>query len=95
MSKEATIKLGEREFKIFPFNLDELEQVGEIIDGQKGTRQAIKILKLALCRAEPHIDDTGTIEASPQEVNEAISVILKLAGMEAANPQTAAARAAI
>lgn len=95
MAKTAKIVLGGEEYKVHPFNLNELEEVQDIAEGNaKNLRSVIKVLKIVMRRAHPQAEG-GMIEASPKEINAAMSVILELNGMTpSADPQGAEQAAA-
>lgn len=92
MAKTKTITLGGVDFTVHPFNLDELQEVGELLGDGKAVNGAttIQILKIALRRAEPQLEHPGAVEGSMREVAAATTVLLELAGLDA-SPQTATA----
>lgn len=84
MARTAKITLGEQEYTIRAFNLGELEEIGELIEtasDRKG-KVSFEIIKMALRRADPKVDDAGTIEATMDQVSEAATAILELAGLK-------------
>jgi hypothetical protein len=102
MARSATIRLDDVEYKIFPFDIGQLERftdaMGIAADGDKPAvaglpkeKIGLFVLKLALETAEPPIPDGTKIRASTQEVTEAVQTILKLAGLQqtGANPPAA------
>jgi hypothetical protein len=103
MARSATIKLDDVEYKIFPFDIGQLERftdaMGIAADGDRPAvaglpkeKLGLFVLKLALETAEPTIADGTKIRASTQEVTEAVQTILKLAGLQqtGTNPPLAA-----
>lgn len=96
MAKTAKIVLGGEEYTVHPFNLNELEEVQDVAEGdaKKNLRSVIKVLKIVMRRAHPQAEG-GMIEASPKEINAAMSIILELNGMTpSADPQVAGQAAA-
>lgn len=98
MPKTATIQLGGQELKIHAFNIGELERVTALFDAAgpaSNVKMAFGVLRIALERAEPKVEDIDGIEIeSMDEVVEASNVILTLAGINkkpngsAGDPQT-------
>lgn len=96
MAKTSTIKLDGVDYKIHAFNLDELQDVMEVIATASSSdpKLPFKILRIALRRAEPKVEDAGLLEVSPDEMAPAVNAILALAGLqqgEANPPQQAPA----
>lgn len=90
MGRTATITLDGKEYLVHAFNMRELQEVGEIIgNGSAHIVSGMKILEIALRRAEPKVD-LDTLEPKMPELNAAIPEILKLSGIEAEVPQAAA-----
>ena len=89
-AKTATIKLGDVEYTISAFDIDQLQ---EFIDIPADTHWSFNVLKLALKNAEPPA--SGVIRADLIEVRTAVRMITELAGISAPeNPPAAAPPAA-
>lgn len=88
MARTAKITLGDQEYTIHAFNLGELEEIGELIAtaDDKAGKVSFQILKMALRRADPKVEDAGTIEATMEQVSAAATVILELAGLKTKEP---------
>jgi hypothetical protein len=84
MPKTATITLGGQQFAIKPFNIGELERLGDVFAGQSNNiKTAFAVLRLAMERAEPKIDNIDALELdSFDEVIAASNAILELAGLK-------------
>lgn len=94
----AEIVLGDQTYTIHAFTIGELEQIAamqaEIGVGSGSLKFGFDLIRMALKRAEPAVDDPNTIEAGFEEVRAASATILELAGLvqtEPGNPQKAAA----
>ena len=93
MAKTAVVTLGGVDYTVHAFNLDELQEVGELLAGGNANGgTTIKILKVALRRAQPPLNNPGEVEVDNfTEVNAAASAVLRLAGLVTdENPQAAA-----
>jgi hypothetical protein len=97
MSKTASITIGGEKFIVHRFNIGELERVSMLFESAPTStmKTAFGILRIALERAEPKIEDVSAFEIdSIDEVIEASNAILTLAGMNkpkangSADPQT-------
>lgn len=89
MAKTATITLGGTDYTIHAFNIGELEKISLLFKVQPDASTAFNVLRMALKRAEPKMDDPDAIELdSIDEVAAASTVILELAGLKKpdANP---------
>lgn len=96
MARSATIKLDDTEYKVFSFDLGQIERFTDAIGTGDGVvskeRLGLFILGMALENAEPPVPDPKKVRASADDVMAAVPIILKLAGLQqtAANPQPAA-----
>lgn len=97
MARSATIKLDDTEYKVFPFDLGQIERFTDAMGtgdnpGIPKEKLGLFLLQLALENAEPPVPDPKKVRASADDVTAAVPIILKLAGFQqtAANPQTAA-----
>ena len=88
MARTATVTLGDQDYTIRCFNIGELEQVSEIIsaEGKSSGWQTFEIVKLAMRRADPAVDDPTQIEATIDQINTAGRAILDLAGFKTPDP---------
>lgn len=86
MSRTATITLDGTSYEIRPFNIGELEAI------QRAGSDAWVVLKTALKRAVPKVENADLIEPTPTELTEAFSTIMTLAGLQKpdASPQVGA-----
>jgi hypothetical protein len=83
MAKTAKIMLGGTEYLIHAFNIGELEEISLLFKGDADASAAFNVLRMALRRAEPKVDDANAIELdSIDEVNAASVIILELAGLK-------------
>lgn len=87
MAKTATITLAGVDYTVHAFNIGELEELADIIEGPP-KKAAFQILRLAMKRAIPPVTDVNAIEAERDEISAAMEVITKLAGLadKTANP---------
>ncbi len=104
---EATIRLGGREFAIEPLKLGQLRALLDALDdlaGKGGAAvidAAARVIQAGLARAIPDLtlDAVFELEATMDEVTQAVAVILKLAGLsrvgEAAPVASQRARSAV
>ena len=81
MPKTATIRLGDEDYVIHPFNLGELEEVALLMEGPSG-KVPFGLLRIALRRGSPP-STPNEIEATTEQVRVACDVILQLAGLGA------------
>ena len=83
MARTAKITLADTEYTVHAFNIGELERVTDIVSagGAAPGKVPFAILRIALVRAEPKIEDVDGIEASPEEIATAMAEVLKLAGL--------------
>jgi hypothetical protein len=79
--KFTVIRLGDENYSVPHLNIDQLERVTGLFD-EKGVGPAFKILRIAMERSTPRVDEVGAIEATPAEVQSAVSNILVLSGMK-------------
>ena len=88
--RTAVIKLEGVDYTIHAFNLDEIEMLSTILEGPKA-KIPMQIIRLAMKRAAPKLDDVSLIEPEPGEIPAAVDTIIDLAGLKQAdaNPQTA------
>ncbi len=105
MARSATIKLDDTEYKVFSFDLGQIERFTDAIGTGDGAipkeRLGLFILGMALENADPPVPDSKKVRASADDVMAAVPIILKLAGLQQtvanppvavdANPQAAAA----
>lgn len=76
------ITLGGDTYTIHALTIDELERVTDILREFAGTNKlAFQILRIALERAEPKVENAGAIELTMPELLEASKTILELAGV--------------
>lgn len=89
--RTETITLEGNSYTIHPFNIGELEELSDLLNGGATTKTSLGIIKLALKRAEPKVVDASSIEPTREEIEGALVTITKLAGLEkaAANPPVA------
>jgi hypothetical protein len=90
MAKSAKITIGETEYTIFPFNIDQLQEVQDILADESPAarrRVPINILKLGLMTADPKVEDPGKLTATIAEVRTGWLALMELSG---ASPQLAA-----
>lgn len=99
MAKTATITLDDVAYTIQAFDLEQVEQIGSLLreirddPENKSMSAMLKVLKMALS-TDPNCKEPGKVRGSMSEIRIATEAVLKLAGLEAANPQEAAAPAA-
>lgn len=85
MSKTAKVTLAGIEYTVHAFNIGELEEIAELVGGNATPgRVSFQVLKIALRRAEPKIEDPNAIEAEPEEIKAAFDGVLELAGLKQA-----------
>jgi len=96
MARSATITLDETDYKIFPFDIDQIERFTDAMTNVPKEKLGLFILRLALESAEPPVPATGKVRMTAEDATAAVPVILKLAGFQqtAANPQVAADKVA-
>lgn len=91
MARTAQIILDGATYTIRAFNIGELETIG------KAGNDAWVVLKTALKRADPKVENADLIEPTPAELTAAFSTIMQLAGLQkpdASPPQGTEAPAA-
>ncbi len=81
--RTVEVILAGEPFTVHAFNIEELEIVADILEGPQ-RKAAFAIVRLALARATPKVDDPKAVEASMSEIREAVPKIMKLAGLEQA-----------
>ncbi len=87
--RTAKITLDDQDYTIHAFNIGEMERLSEIIgNGSSDAQKSWAILRLALERAEPKIEDVGMIEATPDQTRVALETINQLSGLTANPPVT-------
>lgn len=83
--KTAKIRLGGDEYTIHPFTIRELERVTDLVQevegGGRRSRLAFGVIRIALERAEPAVENPDDVEATMEEITKAGEVILELAGV--------------
>jgi hypothetical protein len=85
----ATIKLGGRDFAIEPLRLGQLRALLDALDDLSGktggavVEAAARVIQAGLARARPELDLDAVLdlEATMDEVTEAVAVILGVAGL--------------
>lgn len=82
MGRTTTITLDGITYTVRAFNIGELERI------QTAQANAWSVLKIALERADPKIEDPNVIEPTPSELEDAFKKILDLAGLKS-DPQAA------
>lgn len=82
MPKSATVTLDGADYTIRRFNLGELEDLTEAL-GQPGSKSGFRILRTALARAEPKIENIPGLEIDADEMKAAIEQIMALNGLKA------------
>jgi hypothetical protein len=84
--KTETLSLGGREYKVRHLNLGEIEEIENLFADDKivGLKRSYMLLAIILRRASPDVADVRTIEASPVELNAAISRALIFSGLKSA-----------
>jgi hypothetical protein len=87
LDKEAKITLGGQEYTVRSFNIAELEEIGQLLDGTVNKTTPFKILAIALRRAQPPVQDARTIELSFKDLDPAMDTIFAIAGLERAPKQ--------
>jgi len=80
MARTATIKLDDVEYVIRAFNIGELETI------QRAGNDAWTVLKTALRRADPKVEQPDLIEPTPAELEAAFNTIMVLAGLQKPDP---------
>lgn len=78
--KTDKITLGDQEFTIHAFNIGELERITDLFEGPP-RKVPFGVLRVAMERAEPKADP-NVIEATTDQVAEAMLKILTLAGLK-------------
>lgn len=84
MARTAQITLGGTSYTVHPFTIDELEEWTAYSSDPAiaGTGKSVFFtVKMALRRAEPKIEQGGSVEATPAEVRDAFRVITELSGL--------------
>ena len=87
--REATITLGGRDFAIEPLKLGQLRTLLDALDDLSGKSggavvdAAARVIQAGLVRAMPDLTLNGVLEleATMDEVTEAVTVILRVAGL--------------
>lgn len=88
-----TITLGETKYEVPKMNIGQLEEVTEAFE-LPPIKRPFAILKIAMRRAEPKVDNFADLEAGNDEISVAIPAILKNSGFaQAASPNVAAPEA--
>jgi hypothetical protein len=91
LGRTATVTLDDKEYTLHALNLGELQDVGSILkDGGEKEAVLVRILAIALKRAEPKVEDVNLIEPRIKELQKAVNTVLELSGFETQDPQTAA-----
>ena len=76
MARTAQITLDGVDYLIKAFNIGELETI------QRAGSDAWVVLKTALKRAEPKVENADLIEPTPAELEAAFNTIMVLAGLQ-------------
>lgn len=90
----ATITLGGRDFAIAPLKLGQLRALLDALDALSGKSggavvdAAARVIQAGLARAMPDmtLDAVLELEATMDEVTQAVSVILRIAGLARSQP---------
>lgn len=93
MAKSAKIYLGEAEYDVPMLNIGQLERVTDLIVAG-GTRVGFSVLRIALERATPKVEDAGAVEASADQVRGAVKSIMVMSGFEPEAPSAGEAQPA-
>jgi hypothetical protein len=85
-----TIKFGDTEYSVPKLNIGQLEEVTAAFD-LPAMRRPFAILRIALKRADPKVADPNAIEATNDEIADAVMQILQSSGFgKATDPNGAA-----
>lgn len=81
MATTARITLDGKEYTLRAFNIGELEEVADLVQSEKPHKLPFAILRVAMRRAEPRVEDVNALEITAAELNKAIETIQGLAGL--------------
>lgn len=84
MTKSAKVTMNGDEYTIHPFNMREMREVATLFN-EKAPDMSIRIIEIALRRAEPKIEDIETFEPGC-DLNEIAKTVLELSGFNATPP---------
>lgn len=85
MSKTSSVTLGGTTYEVPQMNIAQLEQVTDLF-AAGGVRTGFGVLRIALARAVPAVPDPSAIEATTDEIKDAVKAILVMSGMDAKEP---------
>lgn len=94
--KTVTVTLGGDAYEVPRLNIGQLEEVSDLLsqDVSDG-RRSLAILRIALRRATPKVDDVGEIEMDLNDMSAAVLAVLELAGLKQDAGPTPAAPATL
>jgi hypothetical protein len=86
MPKTITLKFGDAEYTVPQLNIGQLEQIAELVNATEETaiarlKQAVGILGVALSRSTPPVGKIQELEASSDDITEAVTSILQMSGL--------------
>ena len=85
MPKTIDIKLDGTLYAVPKFNMGQHERLVEIFKGDVA-RASFKVLALALERADPKVDDPMALDATLDDVKNAVAAILEFSGYRQEKP---------
>ena len=81
--KTATITLGGQDYTIRPFTIGQLERISDLIASDlKGSRFTFALVRMALERADPKPENIEDLELDFDDLRNASSTIMELAGVK-------------
>lgn len=94
----AVIILAGKQYELTRFNIGELKQMTEVVDGANGTNGATvnvversrQLVAIALARAHPELKVDDDLETDMAELNAAAAVVIDVAGFVMVGKQKAA-----
>jgi hypothetical protein len=80
MPKTITVPLGGTDYTIPMLNLGQLEDAAVVLSGEPA-RASFGVLRIALSRATPKVEDVAALEIDADELKSAVEQILTLSGL--------------
>ena len=96
MARTVEIRIGETTYKVHALTIGQLERMTELAgtletnDAAGSMRAGFQLLKIALERTEPKIEQIDDFEITIDEMNDAVGKVMELSGLKIVPPTGAA-----
>ena len=84
MDDSAIIKLGSKEYTVYPCTIGELRKITKIFQGDAAD-VPYEVLGVAMKRASPPVEDIDSLVAPIDDIRAAVDAYLKLGGLAKAD----------